>query len=116
MAAALTVTGLVRTGTQGFILTGTIALTGNYTTGGDALDLTVVPNLPQTLTPDFVLVLGIAGYVYAYNIATKKLLTLYSDNNNAADGPMIEIPGSPTAYPAGVTGDTVTILACYFSL
>lgn len=32
------------------------------------------------------------GYVLTYDRANQKLKALYGDNNNAADGPLIEVP------------------------
>lgn len=33
---------------------------------------------------------GTSGYVFNYDQSTEKLVVLYSDNNNASDGPLIE--------------------------
>lgn len=33
---------------------------------------------------------GLSGYVFNYDQSAEKLVVLYSDNNNVADGPLIE--------------------------
>jgi hypothetical protein len=33
---------------------------------------------------------GVSGYVFQYDQSAEKLVVMYSDNNNASDGPLIE--------------------------
>jgi len=33
---------------------------------------------------------GLSGYVFQYDQSAEKLVVMYSDNNNVADGPLIE--------------------------
>lgn len=48
----------------------------------------------------------VGGYVFEYNDATAKLMAYWGDNNNAADGPLIEIP-------AGDNGVDTKVIKCY---
>lgn len=91
--------------------TGGLTPSGNYATGGDAVDFTVVPRYFDGRKPDFLIIVGKAGYIYAYDAANGKVMVFFADNNNAADGPLIEIPAA--AYPAGVTGDVITFFAIW---
>lgn len=87
----------------------TVVASGNYITGGEAL-ATTIKNLAKLKdNPFYVEIHGISGYIYAYVPATGLVKVFYADNNNAADGPLIEIPAA--AYPAGVTGDVIKLYA-----
>lgn len=94
---------------------GTLTITGNYAAGGDALDIKGAKGgldhkfWRSNKDPLWVDARGKAGFVYAYDKATKKLMTFFGDNNNAADGPLVELPAA--AYPAGVTGDVIDFYA-----
>lgn len=67
-----------------------VALDNSYPTGGEALSArelgmqTVLTALPELA----------AGYVARYNQSTGKLMVYYGDNNNASDGPLIEVPNA----------------------
>lgn len=69
-----------------------ITYDNSYTTGGLALSanscglntITAVNGAPT----------GSGGYVPSYDRSAAKLLALYGDNNNAADGPLIEVPNA----------------------
>lgn len=102
-----------------------VVASGNYTTGGDTLAFTsaIMPvggSLPATLPPRFVEIqsanpAGDSGYVYAYKPGTTPangLMQVFQ--SAAATNPLAEIPGAPTAYPAGVTGDVI-IGRAYFA-
>lgn len=92
---------------------------GDYATGG--LPLTWVPLTGadgknffpssgySSLKPTLAIVYGIAGYVYAYDFATNKLLILVQ--GAAAGDPLAEL--GATTMPSGVTGDTITFLAFF---
>lgn len=59
----------------------------SYTTGGDVIDPAANTEIRR--------VSGVAGgYVLEFVPATQKLKIMYGDNNNAADGPLIEIPST----------------------
>lgn len=77
---------------------GTIAFDSSYPTGGEALDLganaeTILHIQCNTSS---------GGYVFTFDYANQKLLAFYSDNNNAADGPLIQVPD--TTDLSAVTG------------
>jgi hypothetical protein len=114
MAMALTVSPVVPRGFQGNVVVGTIVASGNYVNpNGDTPSplLSAIPGARLAKNPKEVIIQGIAGYIYRWVAATGKILVFFADNNNAADGPLIEIPNG--AYPAGVTGDTITFTAIY---
>jgi hypothetical protein len=83
---------------------GTLTFTGNYEAGGPSLDFQTVFGV-TTKQPRKVIIVGKAGYAYRYDLANKKVLVLYYDYNNAADGPAIELPVA--AYPAGIGTDVI---------
>lgn len=43
------------------------------------------------------------GHVVRYDRPTKKLQAFYGDNNNAADGPLIEVPNATNIATAAIT-------------
>lgn len=86
-----------------------ITPSGNYATGGDALELkTLAKTSPKQ--PKLVLVWGIAGFMYAYDLVNKKVFVYV----NTAGGVNTAL-GEHTAiaYVAGVTGDTIYALAIF---
>lgn len=97
---------------MGIIITGKITPSGNYATGGDDLDFSKVAGITNR-RPDFVIVAGMAGFVYQYDVANKKLLVFC----NTAGGANAAL-GEHTAvgYVAGVTGDTITFLAVWLTI
>lgn len=46
------------------------------------------------------------GYVCSYDVANKKLKAWYGDNNNAADGPLIE------SATTDLSAESITVLVC----
>jgi hypothetical protein len=93
--------------------TGNLTPAGNYVAGGEVPvgGMAVIPRYFDGRKPDFMIITGIAGYSYVYDKANDKILTFYNDNNNAADGPAIEIPVA--AYPAAVLADVISFLAIW---
>ena len=63
---------------------GTIAFDSTYPSGGEAIDL------GSNERVDFMFCNASGGYVPVWDAANQKLLLYYGDNNNAADGPLIE--------------------------
>lgn len=98
------------------IVTATFTVSGSYTQGTGELmtaadfGLTQIHNIlgltSETTFGGYVLkpvpVTPVGAMFSSFN-----LLTLFGDNNNAADGPLIEIPTA--TYPAGVSGATYWI-------
>lgn len=60
----------------------------SYPTGGEAIDISANERLA------FVGAQPTSGYVFQWDAANQKLLAYYGDNNNAADGPLIEVPNT----------------------
>jgi len=100
----------------------TITASGNYTAGGDTLDLTAltgalgqvgVPTetLPITATIQSANSSGLSGFLYGYRPGTTqangKMQVLVQ--GAAAGDPLADLAAG--AYPAGVTGDT--IIGCF---
>jgi hypothetical protein len=88
----------------------TIVASGTYATNGDALDFAPKAGFTNR-QPDFVDANGIAGFTYSYDKANKKLLS-FAITSSGANTPMGQI--SAGAYPAGITGDTITALCFWF--
>ena len=105
MALAVAVTKRLKFN-NGVMVIGAITASGSYTTGGEALALTTLSGLNRA--PAKVEIVGKAGYKYEWDAANAKMLTRQCA---AASNPMAEI--SAAAYPAGVTGDTITFTAYY---
>jgi hypothetical protein len=77
----------------------TIAFDSSYPTGGEPLSTT---DLGFKAQPSVVEIEPKAGYVFEYDFTNQKILAYYGDNNNASDGPLIEVPN--TTNLATVTG------------
>jgi hypothetical protein len=99
-------------GLQGIMISGQITASGSYAASGDALDFSTIAGITNR-RPDFVLVTGIAGFIYAYDIANKKLWC-YCNTAGGANTALGEV--SAGAYPAGITGDTITFLAFWLTI
>lgn len=91
MAATVTsVTGRAESiGSKRFVIVD-IALDASYPTGGES----ITAGTFGLATVDFVLCEPSAGYTFEYDHANSKLLAYYSDNNNASDGPAIQVPNT----------------------
>lgn len=66
---------------------GTIAFDSSYPTGGEALD-----GAGNRKYSSVWVVGGTAGYSFSWDAANQKLIAYYADNNNASDGPQIQVP------------------------
>lgn len=65
-----------------------------YPTGGTAFSVALAAAIGAGRNVLAVLPVDCAGYVPAYDAATGKLKFYYGDNNNAGDGPAIEVPNA----------------------
>jgi hypothetical protein len=83
--------------------TGTIVLSGSYTSGGDPLTL---PKPGTMKAPYFVNVLGKAGYIYQYDFENAKLIVR---TGAAAQAALTELTAG--AYIAALTGDVIRYIA-----
>lgn len=63
----------------------------SYPTGGESL---TASDLGFAGTVDLLLAEPQSGYVFEYDRVNSKLLAYYGDNNNASDGPLIEVPNT----------------------
>lgn len=121
MALVVTPVSAVDNGKE-MVCEGTIVASGNYATGGDTLDLTPFAagvsgrNFGIASPPKYVIACnGFAGYVYQVKIGTalnNSLMKVLQSAGSAA--PLAEIAAS--AYPGGVTGDTITIVLVFKKL
>ena len=98
-------------------VSGTVAASGNYSTGGDTLDLSQFPIIAATQAPiqGTAWMDGLAGYDYnfiqgsAMNNAKVKIFA-----QGASAGAFPELASG--AYPGAITGDTVTFYGIFKKL
>lgn len=108
MALALTVTKKTKQ-MRIFEIVGTLVFSGSYPgSGGDTLDLGPYNPLVSSRNPDFVDIMGKAGFSYLYDFAQKKV-TVRVNDAGGANAPQGE--HTTAAYAAGVTGDSVVLVA-----
>ena len=69
---------------------GTVAFDSSYPTNGEALTAATLGL--QDLR--FVHFSANSGYVFEYDYTNSKVKVYYGDNNNASDGPLIEVPNT----------------------
>lgn len=95
---------------------GTLVFSGNYNTGArDAINFSTLSGgvagmgVKSNKIPVNVFIQGVNGYSYGYIPGTTR------DNGTVkiSTGGAAELTGAPTAYPAGVTGDTITFEAIF---
>lgn len=86
----------------------TIAFDSSYATGGEAL---TYRDLGFSQRPDVVIVESKSGYVFEYDSTNEKLLARWGDNDNAADGPLVEVPAATNL--AAITGVQVVAIGRY---
>jgi len=86
-----------------------LTASGSYTTGGDLLDLKVVsPTGPKQ--PIAVLIWGISGTIYQYDLANKKIKVLVEQTVGTNT---LLAEHTAAALVAGVTGDTIFALVLF---
>ena len=98
-------------------VTGTAAASGNYSTGGDTLDLSQFPIIAAAQAPlqGTAWMDGVAGYDYVFvpgsamNNGKVKMF-----QQAASAGPFPELAAGP--YPAAITADTITLYAIFKKL
>ncbi len=71
-----------------FLFWGSATFDASYPTGGEAFAITSPVKIEKI---DQLRANG-GGYVGEWDAANQKLKAMYSDNNNAADGPLIQVP------------------------
>lgn len=67
-----------------------VTFDSSYPTNGEALTAAQLGLNKVTV----VIPLPAAGYVGEYDLTNSKLKAFYGDNNNASDGPLIEVPNT----------------------
>ena len=92
---------------QSLEVIGTLVASGDYSTGGDSIPRTDL-NIKSSRAPVFVSVKGKGGYIYEYIVGTA-LLLVRECAGSATLAPEI----AASAYPSGVTGDTITFRALF---
>lgn len=102
---ALTVSAVRRTvyGNRRIVIAN-ITFDSSYATGGESL---TASDLGLTTIDHVSPGVSTGGYVTVYDHTNSKLLALYGDNNNAADGPLIDV-ASTTDLSAVVVRVQVT--------
>jgi hypothetical protein len=98
-------------------VTGTAAASGNYSTGGDTLDLSQAPLIASVQAPisGTAWMDGLAGYDYVFlpgaamNSGKVKIF-----QQGAAAGAFPELAAG--AYPAAITSDTITFYGIFKKL
>jgi len=88
---------------------GTVTASGNYSTGGDTIDLSQFPIVPATQAPiqGTAWMDGLAGYDYVFfpgSAMNNGKVKIFQQGSSA--GPFPEIAAG--AYPSAVTTDTIT--------
>ncbi len=98
-------------------VSGTVTATGNYSTGGDTLDLSQFPVIAsaQAPTQGTASMDGLAGYDYVFAPGTAMnngKVKLFAQG--AAAGAFPELGAG--AYPGAITGDTITFYGIFKKL
>jgi len=90
-------------------VTGTIAAAGNYSTGGDPLDLSQFPVVASTQPPiqGTSWIQGLTGYDYTFVPGTtmnSNKMKVFQQGSGAGAFPEL----AAGAYPSAITGDTIS--------
>jgi hypothetical protein len=98
-------------------VTGTATASGNYSTGGDTLDLSQSPIIAATQAPiqGTAWMDGISGYDYLFipgAAMTTNKVKIFQQGSSA--GPFPELAAG--AYPSAITADTITLYAIFKKL
>ncbi|HKS66887.1 MAG TPA: hypothetical protein VJR26_06585 [Candidatus Acidoferrales bacterium] len=97
--------------------TGTITASGNYTAGGDTLDLSQFPAMASTQPPILgtARIDGLAGYDYVFSggsALNNGKVKIFQQGTSAGAFPEL----AAGAYPAAITGDTITFYGIFKKL
>lgn len=77
----------------------TVAFDSSYQTGGEPF---TAADLGFAVLPRWIDVQSRSGYVFQVDRTNLKIIAYYGDNNNASDGPLIEVPN--TTDLSSITG------------
>jgi hypothetical protein len=101
---------------------GTFAFSGSYSTGGEAVTWaglgTQGAQIPSSQVPVQVYIQsqGGSGFLYGWNQGTGKVQVFGQQPTSPTTGIIALNELAAAAYPAGITGDTVTFLAVFKKL
>ena len=98
-------------------VTGTVVASGNYSTGGDTIDLSQFPIIGSTQPPigGTSWMDGLAGYDYVFTPGTalsNGKVKIFQQGASAGAFPEL----AAGAYPGAVTGDTITFYGIFKKL
>jgi hypothetical protein len=98
-------------------VTGTVAASGNYSTGGDTVDLSQFPVISSTQAPiqGTAWMDGLAGYDYVFTPGAAQnsgKVKIFQQGSSAGAFPEL----ASGAYPAAITGDTITFYGIFKKL
>lgn len=98
-------------------VSGTVAASGSYSTGGDTLDLSQFPIIGSTQAPiaGTAWMDGLAGYDYVFApgaTLNNNKVKIFQEHGSA--GPFQELPAA--AYPAAIVNDTITFYGIFKKL
>ena len=93
---------------------GTVAASGNYSTGGDTLDLSQFPIVASTQPPiqGTAWMDGLAGYDYVFSSGSamnNSKVKIFAQGASAGAFPEL----AAGAYPGGITGDSITFYGIF---
>jgi len=96
---------------------GTVAASGNYSTGGDTLDLSQFPAVAATQSPiqGAAWMDGLSGYDYVFapgSAMNNGKVKIFQQGASAGAFPEL----AAGAYPGGITGDTITFYGIFKKL
>jgi hypothetical protein len=98
-------------------VSGTVTASGNYSTGGDTLDLSQFPVISSTQAPiqGTAWIDGLAGYDYVFAPGASQngcKVKIFQQGTSAGAFPEL----AAGAYPAAITGDAVTFYGIFKKL
>lgn len=112
MAYTLTVAAQHRVGKR-LLVNGTLVFSGNYATGGEAIDFVANGVRSIDAKPEFMQIAGKAGYLYEYDKANNKVIIRGQEPTSATAGVIALSQLAAAAYPGAVTADVITFFAVF---
>lgn len=91
------------------VVQGRLTFSGSYATGGDPFNFANQFGFTDN-SPFYVLIFGIAGFIYQYDYTNNKIF-VYCNTAGGANAALGE--HTAAGYAAGVSGDTVTFVAFF---
>jgi hypothetical protein len=94
MAATISINHTIPVSQGWEVIHGTFALDSSYPTGGEALDPSNIARVERLFANPGASAAQGFGYLFNWDAANQKVAVGYIDNNNASDGPFIEVPAT----------------------